>query len=256
MTDLDTYLSAAEKALMDLLKKWRPRLLESHGVANYDLKADYSVVTDFDKGLELAIKDVLRPLSNDVGFVGEEHGQEGPEETFWFVDPIDGTEQFIRGLDACRTLLTLIQDGEPVYAFAYRFTTDDLFTAQKGKGAFKNGQILHASIRELGRCWVEVATDLKIPASVAAIVAISAVINSVVYTKEFLNVIDGSVDAYVVMGGKGKMWDYAPRALMMREAGYKVTNIGSDTYNYKDLSLLAASHEVYDTLANLLSPQA
>jgi myo-inositol-1(or 4)-monophosphatase len=256
MIDLDGYIEQAETALMKLLHEWRPRLMESHGVAKFDLKADSSVVTELDKGLELAIKDVLRPLSSEVGFIGEEHGQEGPSDMYWFVDPIDGTEQYIRGLDGCRTLLTLIVLDEPAYAFAYRFPSEDLFTAQKGKGAKKNGQQIKLIARPLNRVWVEFAVNMQLPENVQAMALIGAAVHSVVYTKEFLNVLEGSIDAYIVLGGKGKVWDYAPRALLMSESGLKVTNIGSDTYNYKNLDLIAAQPAIFNALHNLLSPQA
>lgn len=256
MFSVDSYVAKAEPALVKLLNEWRPRLLESHGLAKYDLKADASVVTELDGLLETAIKNTLRTLDPDVGYVGEEHGAEGSKTIFWFVDPIDGTEQYIRGMDACRVLLCLIMNNEPVYAFAYRFTTDDLFTAQKGKGTKKNGQPVKVSSRELNRAWIETAADWQQPEVVKTIVSLDANVKAVVKTREFLNVVEGYLDAYVVIGGQGQAWDYAPRALMLSEAGAKVTNIGSETYDYKKLSLIAAHPDLYDFIYNLLSPQS
>ena len=255
-TDLENYILEAEKVLVTLLKEWRPRLLDSHGVQKFEYKADKSVVTKLDLELETAIKEALRPLSDAVGFVGEEHGQEGDENTFWFVDPIDGTEQYVRGMEGCRTLLTLIVGGEPVYAFAYRFTTDDLFTAVKGKGVFKNGKKIERVKRPLDRCWIEVASSYKDTEVLLALGNLSRAVNSLVYTKEFLNIVEGFIDGYLVLGHLGKEWDYAPRALMLSELGLKVTNVGKDTYNYKELSLLAIDPEYHEQIQSLLSPQA
>jgi len=58
-------------------------------------------------------------------------------------------------------------------------------------------------------------------------------------------VLEGYVDVYVVYGGKGEVWDYAPRALLMREAGLNVANINSDSYDYKNLSLVAAHPDIF-----------
>jgi myo-inositol-1(or 4)-monophosphatase len=253
MNNLDDYIKTAEAALVLLLKEWQPRLMESHGVGVFDLKQDQSVVTVLDTSLELAIKDVLRPLSDKVGFVGEEHGQEGATDIFWFVDPIDGTEQYVRGMSSCRTLLTLIQNNEPVYAFAYRFTTGDLYTAQKAKGTRKNGKQVKLKPRPLERTWIEMSINLQIPENLQQLLRVNAAIGSTLYTKEFLNVIDGSVDGYILSGGKGKLWDYAPHALLMREAGLKVTNVGSDMYDYKNLSLIAVHPQIHDELSKLMS---
>ena len=256
MIELDSYIAKAETALIAVLDEWRPKLMASHGIRKFDVKADSTVVTELDKSLELALKDALRPLSSEVGFLGEEHGPEGPSDIKWLVDPIDGTEQYVRGLLSCRTMLCLIMDGEPVYAFVYRFTTKDLFTAQKGKGAQKNNEPITLEPRELDRSWVEFAADLRNPGAALAMAQVDGAVNSVTYTKEFLYVLEGFIDAYVVYGGKGGVWDYAPRALLMQEAGLKITNLGSNSYDYKNLSWLAASPKVYDTLAKLLSPQA
>jgi myo-inositol-1(or 4)-monophosphatase len=255
MIDLDTYLVEAEKALMTLLKEWHPKLMAHFGEDKYSVKTDKTVVTELDKELELAIKDVLRPLSPEVGFWGEEHGKEGPEDIFWFVDPIDGTELYIRGLDGCRTLLCLMMNDEPVYAFAYKFVTGELYKAQKGKGTTKNGKPVHITNHELSRAWVEGSLDMRNPKAVEALLKVSAAVNAVLYTKEFLRVLDGFADAHIISGAGGP-WDYAPRALLMKEAGAKVSNIGSDTYDYKNLTLLAASPGIFDALHKLLSIEA
>jgi len=255
MENLDEYIAKAEVVLLKLIKEWHPRLMEHYGEDNYTFKADKSVVTELDKSLELAIKDVLRPLSPEVGFVGEEHGSEGPTDIFWFVDPIDGTELYIRGVDGCRTLLCLMMNGEPVYAFAYRFVRNELFTAQKGKGTKKDGETVHIKDRELSRVWVEMSVDIGNPKTMEAVRRVAGGVNAVLYTKDFLRVLEGLADAHVVMG-LGGPWDYAPRALLMQEAGAKISNVGSDAYDYNDLTLLAAHPNVFEDLKNLLSPQA
>lgn len=253
---LSNYISQAEKCLLCLLEEWRPVLLASHGVQKYDFKSDNSVVTNLDRQLETAIKNALKTLGGDIGFVGEEHDREGNRDTFWLIDPIDGTEQYIRGMTGCRTLLALIDKGEPIYAFAYRFTTNDHYTAIKNKGAYKNGKQISRVNRSLDRSWIEVATDYSDKKSLSAIGRLAEKVHSIVYTKEFLSVVEGAIDGYVVMGHKGKEWDYAPRALMLSESGLKVTNLGKETYNYKNLSMVATNPDVHEQIQSLLSPQA
>ncbi|MDB5182835.1 MAG: inositol monophosphatase, monophosphatase [Candidatus Saccharibacteria bacterium] len=255
MDNLDEYIKNAEAAILAVLKEWHPRLMEHFGENNYSLKADKTVVTELDKSLEIELKDALKILNPKVGYLGEEHGQEGPKDIFWLVDPIDGTELYIRGLDGCRTLLCLIVNDEPVYAFAYRFVKGDLFTAQKGKGMFHDGVQVHIKPRVLNRLWVEVSIDMNNEETMAAIVRIAKNVNAVLYTKEFLRIFEGFADAHIA-ASLGGPWDYTPRALFMQEAGARISNIGSETYDYKNPTLLAAHPDVFDDLKNLLSPQA
>lgn len=254
MENLNTYIDQAEAAITTLLKEWRPKLMASYGTVEFDLKDDRTVVTQLDGDLELAIKDVLRPLGDQVGFLGEEHGLEGPEDAFWLIDPIDGTEQYIRGMTACRTLLCLVVGDEPVYALAYRFTTDDFFTARKGMGTHKNGQHIRVKSRELRRAWIEASYNMQDIRVLEVMKSMHAQVGSVIYAHEFLNAVEGFIDGYVVYGAKGKLWDYVPRALLMAEAGLTVTNVGSASYDYKNLSLLAAHPDLHHQLEQLLSP--
>jgi histidinol-phosphatase len=60
------------------------------------IKADQTPVTQADREAEQAIKAVLRRAYPDHGFLGEELGEEGPKERRFIIDPIDGTQNFIR----------------------------------------------------------------------------------------------------------------------------------------------------------------
>ena len=241
---------------MKVLKEWRPRLMEAWGTAQFDLKIDKSVVTALDKELEPAIKDALRGLSSEVGFIGEEHGREGPTDRYWLVDPIDGTEQFIRGLKACRTLLTYVEGNEALYALAYRFTTDDLYTARAGGGTYRNGVRIRRPERPLERSWIEISAKLGNPDVQKTVGKLIAKTRTWGYPHEFLDAVDGGVDAYIVIDGDGKAWDYAPRALLMKETGAALTNIGSDSYDFQDFSLIAAHPSIHDEIGKLLSGDA
>ena len=57
----------------------------------------------------------------------------------WTLDPIDGTEQFIRGIPTCKNLFSLVDNGQPVWALMYMFVRDELWLARKGQGTFCNG---------------------------------------------------------------------------------------------------------------------
>jgi len=120
----------------------------------------------------------------------------------------------------------------------------------------ENRGIIKIAERRSRRWLVEIAANMQDQEVVKKIVEIDKVVHSIVYTREFLNVVEGFIDGYVVLQGKGHPWDYAPRALFLKEAGMKVTNADSDDYDYTVLSLVAAHPKVHAKLASILSPQA
>src|SRR3712207_3799955 len=78
------------------------------------LKADSSPVTQSDRLAEEAIRDVLSGATPELGFLGEELGQEGDERNRWIIDPLDGTRNFVAGLPYFAILIGLELDGEIV----------------------------------------------------------------------------------------------------------------------------------------------
>lgn len=111
MTYQDDLKLAIELAdVADAISLARFRAMDLH----VETKPDRSPVTDADRAVELAIKDVLatkRPLD---GIVGEEFGNSGTSTRKWIIDPIDGTANYLRGVPVWATLIALSVDGKAV----------------------------------------------------------------------------------------------------------------------------------------------
>ena len=82
-----------------------------------DTKPDDTVVSDADKAAEDAIRELVRTRRPGEGVLGEEGGDDGTDVR-WVVDPIDGTQNFVRGVPIWATLVALEREGEPVVAVA------------------------------------------------------------------------------------------------------------------------------------------
>jgi myo-inositol-1(or 4)-monophosphatase len=110
------------------------------GVA-VDLKGDDSPVTVADVKAEELIRSRLEAAFPDHGIVGEEHGttREGASHR-WYIDPIDGTKSFIRGVPLYAVLLGLEVEGEVVAGAAYFPALDEMVHASRGAGARLNGR--------------------------------------------------------------------------------------------------------------------
>ena len=106
--DLALALELAEIA--DAISLARFRALDLH----VETKPDRSPVTDADRAVELAIKDVLATKRPDDGIVGEEFGNSGSTTRKWIIDPIDGTANYMRGVPVWATLIALSVDGKAV----------------------------------------------------------------------------------------------------------------------------------------------
>jgi histidinol-phosphatase len=106
--DLALALELAEVA--DAISLARFRALDLH----VETKPDRSPVTDADRAVELAIKDVLAAKRPEDGIVGEEFGNSGSTTRKWIIDPIDGTANYMRGVPVWATLIALSVDGKAV----------------------------------------------------------------------------------------------------------------------------------------------
>src|SRR3569832_2414760 len=119
------------------------------GPANFvslaDMRAEEMLYTDLSKA---------RP---GYGFIGEEGGQrEGADKSlFWFVDPLDGTTYFLHGIPQFAISIALQREGTVIAGVIYNPANDELYTTERGKGAFLNDQRLRvAGRRKLNECVV------------------------------------------------------------------------------------------------------
>ena len=105
------------------------------------------LVTDYDVAVEKYLKKELLSLLPDAIFYGEEEEEHSNPNVGWafIVDPIDGTTNFVRGFRQSAISVALLKDGELRYAVIYDPGKDELFSAEKGKGAFLNGKAIHVS---------------------------------------------------------------------------------------------------------------
>jgi histidinol-phosphatase len=100
-------------------------------------KPDRSFVTQADTAIERMIREHLHDAFPDHGFVGEEYGVEaGDASVRWYIDPIDGTHNFIRGIPLFGTLLAVERDGELQAGVLSAPALDERWWAWRGGGAW------------------------------------------------------------------------------------------------------------------------
>lgn len=120
------------------------RLSLSH--TDVETKSKSSLVTYVDTTSEKMIVDALKALLPKAGFYTEEGtaGNKG-EPMIWIIDPLDGTTNYIHGINPCSVSIALVENGIPVMGVVYEIGLNEMFYAWKDGPAFLNGKEIQVS---------------------------------------------------------------------------------------------------------------
>lgn len=231
-------------------------------------KPDRTFVTEADTAIEARIRERLADAFADHGLIGEEYGTEaGGASVRWYIDPIDGTHNFMRGIPIFATLIAVERDGELQAAVLSAPILRERWWAHRGGGAWAraDGDGVVRPVRVSGIAVLEDAHVLygsgrDVVASGRA-PGFEALLDGVWRERGFGDfwgyalVAEGAAEAMVEVGLKP--WDAAAPFLLVEEAGGRVTDfegvraIDSGTFVATDgplhdtvLRALAASPEV------------
>ncbi len=252
------YLEGSLKIIHQTLDALRPVLMGAYGKVDYREKHDNTIVTELDELVETKLKAALQKFDPSVGFWGEEDGQRGSKDHFWLVDPIDGTEHFARGIPFCTNMAAFISGGEPQASVINNFVTDEYYSAIKGMGATKNGQTIQVSKRPLNRSFITVVINFNNPANLKQrqklLDNVGGLPNFYCSGATYAFLAEGKLDGRIVSeSSRTYIWDVAPGALLVSEAGGKVVNWGKENYDYRHINTIASNAVIFDELAKLMS---
>jgi myo-inositol-1(or 4)-monophosphatase len=238
-------------------------------VTQIDNKQDQSnIVTESDFKSEELIRKLIFKTYPDHNILGEEHGFEDKKSAYtWIIDPLDGTSNYAARIPWFGILVALIKNGQPVLAGAYLPMSDELYLAEKGKGATKNGQTIRVSeeteLRNILCCYsLDYSSDLnKSEREVQIIKGLVQNCRNLRSTNsclDFCLVADGRIGA--ALNQTMKVWDIAAPQLIIEEAGGKVTNIHGEKIIYEpshssltdNFTAIAANPAVHEQVLQLV----
>lgn len=252
------------EALDDLAVYVRGKYAQRHAVEITSKSEDNDLLTEVD----LAVQDELarRIAAQYPGdfIVGEEAGlstiPSDSDERIWLIDPIDGTQNFVRGLfPAYGISVALAMGGLPVVGGVAVPGTGELFMAQRGEGAYRNGERLHvSSVDRLSIARAEI--DFSCPRHRASTLAsfcrlieaagqvrchCAAVIG-------LCSIATGDMDAYVHV--QLNPWDFAAAMVIVEEAGGRVTRLDGSTLSlFKGHGgVLASNGRIHEELRQII----
>ena len=188
------------------------------------------LVTIADREAEAALIPILTGLWPGSTVIGEEGVAEnpallqqlGPDGVFWIVDPVDGTWNFTQGNEQFGTMVALVVEGETVMSWIYPPLTGHCATAEKGSGAFWQGQRLatrkdvsfeHAVADYSPKYMTDHWRDRLTP----SIAKTASKRRGRCSAYAYLDMLTGKID--LTLSGMIFPWDHAPGTLMVAEAG-------------------------------------
>lgn len=221
---------------------------------NISYKGEVDLVTETDRKSEAAILARLRSEFPDHAVIAEEGGASGPgasAEYQWHVDPLDGTTNFAHGYPVFAVSLGLLQRGEPLIGAVYNPVTREMFTAMRGRGAFRNGSPIRVSaIDKLNHSLL--ATGFPSHKRVQNpniyyywefTLRSHGVRRAGAAALDLCSVACGQFEGFWEFGLKS--WDTAAGILLVREAGGRVTNFSGEPYRPGDVECLASNGLVH-----------
>ncbi len=221
-------------------------------------KADKSLVTDIDKRAEAMIAGIIKSNWPDHNIVGEESGmsQNGGDFT-WVIDPIDGTHNFIRGMELFGISIGILKGQEFVGGVIYIPCEDALYSAELGSGAYKNNsRISVSSITSPDECTLLFDSGFKsgaerkieifqeIAPKVFNVRMFGASIRNLTYIAEGI--------ADVLLELDDNIWDYAAGVVILKEAGGRVTDLDGNALTPQSRSYIASNSYVHESIKKMI----
>ncbi len=225
------------------------------------LKGPANFVTAADRRAEEILREELEHARPGYGFLGEEGGmREGADKTHrWIVDPLDGTMNFLHGIPHFAISIALEREGTIVAGVVYNPASDDLFTAERGKGAFLNDQRLRVAARKrLAEAVVACALPHPSRGDVELVQKEhGAVQDQVAGLRRFgaaaldlAWVAAGRLDAY--WERSLSPWDMAAGIALVREAGGFITDLDGREAMLASGDILAGNDDIHGALLRVL----
>ena len=227
-----------------------------------DKKGTIDLVTDVDVEVERMFRALVAERFPDHAVLAEELGEGDPASSgshVWVFDPIDGTTNYSHGLPIFCASLALEIDGEPVVGAVYDPTRRELFTAERGVGAFLNGRRLRVSGADgLVDAMLVTGFPYNVHDRVDEIVGLFG--RFVGQARAVRRLGSAAIDLCYIAAGRMdgfwernlQPWDTAAGVLIVREAGGTITGMDGSRYSSRLPHLLATNGRIHgDMLATI-----
>jgi myo-inositol-1(or 4)-monophosphatase len=250
LSDIESLARAAGKILHDGYE-------QDHDV---QLKGVIDLVTEIDHKSEKFLIEEIQRRWPSSRFVAEESGESGSGDLTWYIDPLDGTVNYAHGVPIFCVSIACAWDGMTRLAAVYDPMRDEMFSAERGRGAHLNARPLKVTrVAELQKSLMVTGFPYN---------TWTAKVNNLEYFGRFARQTQGvrrlgsaALDLCYVAAGRFdgywelslQPWDVAAGGLIAEEGGARVTNLqGGDDYLSPPPSVLAAGPALYEKMQDVL----
>ena len=259
MSDLGKFLSTVWKAASAagalIRENWdRPRTIEYKGAID--------LVTSVDREAERQILEILQREFPDHGFLSEEAPavEARSKEYRWIVDPLDGTTNFAHGYPHLSVSVALQQNGRTILGLVYDPLRNECFRAVAGEGAFLNDAPIRISpVEQLDKALLATGfpydrrqhADQYLAFFRAFLTRTQGIRRAGSAALDLCYVASGRIDGFWEL--KLKPWDVAAGALIVAEAGGKVTDFSGNPLSIFADEALASNGLVHREMAQIIA---
>jgi myo-inositol-1(or 4)-monophosphatase len=259
MSDLGKFLSTVWKAASAagalIRENWeRPRTIEYKGAID--------LVTSVDREAERQILEILQREFPDHGFLSEEAPavEARSKEYQWIIDPLDGTTNFAHGYPHLSVSVALQQNGRTILGLVYDPLRNECFRAVAGQGAFLNDAPIRVSpLEQLDKALLATGfpydrrqhADKYLAFFRAFLTRTQGIRRAGSAALDLCYVASGRIDGFWEL--KLKPWDVAAGALIVAEAGGKVSDFSGNPLSIFGDETLASNGLVHREMAQIIA---
>lgn len=252
---------AVEVAVEAALAAGKIQRERSQKIGKISSKGKFDLVTEVDFLCEQEVIRIIKKRFPDHEFLAEESGaSQGPSSTSkWIIDPLDGTINYAHGFPVYCVSIGLEHEGELIAGVVYNPNMDELFVAEKGKGATMNGDAISVSTID------ELQDSLLVTGFTPEVVHsdddnMDRFSNFMKASQAVRRPGSAAIDiCYTAMGRfegfwelKLNAWDVAAGIVIMQEAGGKVTKLDGNPLSVYDREILASNGRVHEAMVEIL----
>jgi len=227
--------------------------ISSESIQNKDV---FDYVTVIDNKCEQLIINSIQSHFPDHEILAEESGRSGNKQTYrWLIDPLDGTTNFIHSYPNCAVSIALEKKGVLQLGVIYDPFRDELFCAEKGKGATLNDNPIHVSTRsDLSLCLIATGFPFRNKDLLALywqalseiFVKVSGVRRTGSAALDLAHIACGRFDGFWEL--KLSPWDVAAGSVIIQEAGGKITDFAGGNNHVRTGDVIASNSLIHDFL--------
>ncbi len=235
-----------------------------HGARKITYKGDINLVTEMDMRSERTVVEVLHAAFPGHGIIAEEETAIRNDSGYtWIIDPLDGTTNYAHGYPCFSVSVALEHEGEIITGVVYDPMREELFTAQKGQGAFLNGKKIKVSTAdELIKSLL--ATGFPYDRKETEKNNLDYFHGLLMASQEVRRDGSAALDLCYVAAGrfdgfwelKLKPWDVAAGSVIVREAGGTVSGLSGTPFDMHAQEILASNGRIHDQMVEELQRAA